>query len=81
MEFRKIPIILKTDCKSLLENITTSSLVANKRLRIDIAALKEMMERKDIQENEWIPSKDQVADRLTKALNNSAAIINYVSGK
>ena len=58
-------IELHTDNKSLYDTVRTSNLPVDKRLRIDIAALRESVE-KDSVSMKWISSKSQLADALTK---------------
>ena len=54
-----------TDCHSLYDNVNSTKLVEEKRLRIDIAMLKQMQERKEM-ELKWTESENQLADVLTK---------------
>ena len=64
---RKLPPIkLLTDNKSLHDSTKTSNTLADKRLLIDMSALREMVENKEL-EIMWISSKEQLADVLTKA--------------
>ena len=57
----------KTDSRILQRAITSAMGVSNRKLRIDIAAVKEMIERGEIARLQWTGSKQQVADGLTKA--------------
>ena len=59
------PVIAFTDCKSLYDNIGTSHIVTEKRLRIELAALREHVKKGELS-LEWINSKSQIADALTK---------------
>lgn len=61
-----IPIEIKTDSRTLEKALKTTSGVFSRRLRIDIAAIKEMMEKGEIRTVVWISSGDQVADIFTK---------------
>ena len=74
-----IPIYMKTDCKSLKDNLESTSLVANKRLRIDIAAIKEMVEKGDIEKVAWISSREQLADALTKQKGEKGLLMTYLN--
>ena len=62
----KIPIICYTDNESLVQNLATSNTVSDFRLRVDIARLREMLATKEITKVNWIDTKKQVADCLTK---------------
>ena len=58
-------IDLFTDNKSLYDNVNTSNLVSDKRLRVDISAVREMV-IEDRVNFKWISGKIQLADVLTK---------------
>ena len=58
-------IDLVTDCKSLLDSVTATNLVSDRRLRVDIAALRQMVENGE-DNFHWIDSLMQLADGLTK---------------
>ena len=59
------PIILRTDNKSLHDAIRTTNTLSEKRLMIDMSALRQMSDRKEV-EVQWISAKLQLADVLTK---------------
>ena len=65
LEKGEIKINLHTDNKNLHDAIYTTNLVTDKRLRVDISALREMYERGEV-EVRWISSEHQLADCLTK---------------
>ena len=60
-----IPVEAITDCRSLYDNVNSTKMCTEKRLRIDIAMLKQMQERSEIV-LQWIDTKEQLADVLTK---------------
>ena len=62
----KISIFAYVDNKSLDESLRSTKQVQEKRSRIDIAEVQRMLESKEINEINWIPSKKNLADRLTK---------------
>ena len=74
-----IPIYIKTDCKTLKDNLESTSLVANKRIRIDIAAIKEMVEKGHIEKVAWISSREQLADALTKQKGEKGLLMPYLN--
>ena len=51
--------------KSLFENIHSTTAVAEKRLRVEIAAIRESVRKNEVKV-EWVPHVDQLADCLTK---------------
>ena len=59
------------DSKSLVDNIQLSKLLTEKRLRVDLAATRQSVERGVI----WVHGHDQIADRLTKAGASSAKLL------
>jgi hypothetical protein len=67
-----IPLILLTDSYSLYETITKLGTLAEKRLMIDVMALRESYEGKEINEIRWINGEDNPADALTKSTPNRA---------
>ena len=54
------------DNKSLVDCLQSTKLVEDRSLRINIAVLRDMMERKEIQTVKWIETSKQLADCLTK---------------
>ena len=70
----KLPIVrCKTDNASLVETLKTDNLVTDKRLRIDIARIKEMIKNEEITV-EWIEGQKQISDCLTKSGASSASL-------
>ena len=66
MGFKKLPITLVTDNESLANATHSTTSVEEKRLRIDISALRESLCSKEIDEIRWVPTQHQLADSLTK---------------
>lgn len=62
---RKLPVELYVDNHSLYDNVYSVKNVSEKRLRIDIAILKEMIQNGELKIF-WVESKAQLADVLTK---------------
>ena len=54
------------DNRSLVDALSSSKQVDDKRLRIDLAVLEDMLARKEITDVRWVPSSLQLADCLTK---------------
>lgn len=76
-----IDMQLITDNKSLVQAINSVTPVEDKRLRIEIAMLQESMERKDFSAIHLIPSKNNMANALTKQGASCKTLINVLSGK
>jgi hypothetical protein len=70
--FGKIPTIVCTDSYSLYECLVKLGTTKEKRLMIDIMALRQSYERREIMEIRWINGGDNPADAMTKADPNKA---------
>ena len=75
-----IPIEAVVDNKSLFLSLKTSKHVTEKRLRVDIAALKEQLADHVKNEIKWVGTKQQLADCLTKK-GVSTILLNIVLEK
>ena len=62
-----IPIHCKTDNKALFQSVMTTTQILDKRLRIETAIIREVLERKEIAKLDWIPTDVQLSDGLTKS--------------
>lgn len=78
-ETENIKIICKTDNSCLYDSVHSSTQILDKRLRIEMAILREMLDRKEIAEFSWIPTDEQVADSLTKKGVPSFKILGFIS--
>ncbi|KAF1966032.1 hypothetical protein BU23DRAFT_584689 [Bimuria novae-zelandiae CBS 107.79] len=67
-----IPLVVCTDSYSLYECLVKLGTTNEKRLMIDIMALRQSYERREIAEIQWINGKDNPADALIKATPNRA---------
>ncbi|KAF2022611.1 hypothetical protein EK21DRAFT_105692 [Setomelanomma holmii] len=68
----EIPLVICTDSYSLYECLVKLGTTKEKRLMIDIMALRQSYERREITEIRWIKSDDNPADAFTKAAPNHA---------
>ena len=75
---RKLEAVVKTDSRTLMTAIKSSTGVSSKRLKIDMAAIKETIEAGEIKEVQWVQGKQQIADVLTKAGVLEDSIRNYI---
>jgi hypothetical protein len=66
------------DNNDAYEAIYSSKQVMKGRLRIDIGAIKEMVEKKEIDSVSWIPAKHQLADCLTKRGASTRTLIETI---
>jgi hypothetical protein len=67
-----IPIVVCTDSYSLYECLVKLGSTKEKRLMIDIMALRESYERREILEIRWINGQDNPADAMTKKDPNNS---------
>ena len=75
----KIPILAYIDNKSLDESLRSTKQVQEKRLRIDVAEVQCMLESEEINEINWIPSKENLADGLTKRGIDTSVLLQCIS--
>ena len=75
---RKLEAVVKTDSKTLMTAIKSSTGVSSKRLKIDMAAIKETLEAGEITEVQWVQGKHQIADVLTKSGVSEENIRDYI---
>ena len=66
LEPRTIKIEAYVDNKSVIEAIFSTRLVDDKRLRVDIAAIKELIQLHDVNRIQWVPGHLQLANPMTK---------------
>ena len=78
---RKLEALVKTDSKTLMTAVKSSTGVSSKRLKIDIAAIRETIASEEIKEVQWIQGKHQVADVLTKSGVSEEIIRKYVENR
>ena len=55
--------------------------ILDKRLRIEMAILREMLSNKEITEITWVPNIHQIADALTKRGVPSSKILQHLTGQ
>ena len=70
--FEKLPIIVCIDSYSLYECMVKLGSTKEKRLMIDIMAMRQLYERRELSEVRWIDGKDNSADAMTKSTANKA---------
>jgi hypothetical protein len=70
--FSQTPIIVCTDSYLLYECLVKLGSTQEKRLIIDIMALRQSYERREITEIRWIDRKDNLANAITKSTLNKA---------
>ena len=77
----RLKAVVKTDSRTLMTAIKSSTGVSGKRLKMEIAAIRETIECGEIQEVQWVTGKKQIADVLTKAGVSEENIRAYVESR
>ena len=81
LQSHNLPIHAYIDSRSLLEALRSTKLVCDRRLRIDIGAMKQAIER-DIASVNWISGSDMLANPLTKrGADGSGLLAVFQTGK
>ena len=73
-----LPITAMVDSKCLQDAIYSTKLVDHKRLRIDIAALKQLIAQNKVDQVKWCCSEKQLANALTKHGASSAQLLEVL---
>ena len=73
-----IPITAIVDNKSCFEAVYSTSLVSDKRLRREIAYIKQVLEREEVDEVRWVTGDKQLADVLTKGGASSLKLLTVI---
>jgi hypothetical protein len=72
LDLPKIPIVVCTDSYFLYKCLVKLSTMKEKRLIIDIMALRQLYKRREITEMRWINGHDNLANAMTKLTPNKA---------
>ena len=74
-----VPIVVYTDSLSLYDYLVKLGTTKEKRLMIDIMALREAYERGNVDDVRWINGRDNPADLLTKAKVVNPQLTTFVN--
>ena len=69
-----------TDNKSLVETINSTKTLTEKRLKVDICIIREMIEKLQVKQISWCDSSSQLADCLTKAGPSCEKLLRVLQG-
>ena len=75
----KLQVYCKVDNKSLVDALQSSKLVEGKRLRVEIAVLQEMLDKKDLAAVTWVPTSTQLANCLTKGGVSAKSLLETIA--
>ena len=71
-------VMCYTDSRGLYRALYSTKTVQDKRLRIDIARIKQMLEVGEVTKVGWVDSSQQLADSLTKKTASSNALLDVL---
>ena len=72
------PIHCFTDSKSLLDSVHSTKTLKEKRMKVDVCIIREMLEKHEINSINWCASEKQLADCLTKATSSPNKLISIL---
>ena len=75
-----LDVICKVDNKSLVDALSSSKCIEDRRLRIDMAVISDMLTRKELKSVSWVPTTQQHADCLTKRGASTEQLRAVLSG-
>ncbi len=70
-----VPTVCFTDSKQLYDALKSSKTVLEKRLRVEVSSIQELLQNGEIGEVKWVQSELQLADSLTKKTANYDSLI------
>ena len=71
-------IVCFTDSHSLLDALKSTKMVSEKRLRIELNSIKQVVDRRQIKNVTWTETKKQLTDCLTKRGSSSFALLKFL---
>ena len=80
VSFEAVNITLFTDNKSLYETVHSTKSIEDKRLKIDICILRQVLSNGEIHSIEWVETKKQIADSLTKGGASTKKLLDILNG-
>ena len=78
-DMKKLNTECKTDSQSVFNAVHSVTALLDKRLRVDVAILTEMIGKGKIKKGTWVPTKDQLADCLTKRGNSPLKLLQVLT--
>ncbi len=78
---KDIPISILTDNRSLTDAAHSTTVVSNKRLQIELAVIRGMIQSGELNEFRWVAAESQVANALTKAGASSDLLLEILGCK
>ena len=79
MNIERLPIHCYVDNKSLVDSLYSSHQVDEKRLRIDLAVIDDMLQKSEITKVHWVDTTQQLANCMTKRGASSTRLMEAIS--
>ena len=73
-------IVLRTYNISLEQSVHSTNSLSDKRTEMDVSIVREMLEKGEVKEVEWVPTEQQLADCLAKKGASSKKLLQALSG-
>ena len=73
-----LPIKCYVDNKSLVDSIFLTKTLTEKRLKIDICIIHDMLSKNEVYSIEWCKSEAQLTDCLTKGTASNTKLLNVL---
>ena len=73
-----IPIIGYVDSNQLYQQVTSTKQCLDMRMRLDIAGIREVIRTGEVQSISWVPTRDMLADCLTKKNADCSKLKNVI---
>lgn len=77
----KVRLVVKTDCRSLVDTVKANRRLTEKRLAIDVALLAELLANGQLWGLQWVATSQQLADALTKRMSGNALLQILATGR
>ena len=76
-----VPIKCYVDNKSLVDSIFSTKTLTEKRLKIDICIIRDMLSKNEVYSIEWCKSEAQLVDCLTKGTASNTKFLNVLKNR
>ena len=76
-----LPIHCYNDKKILLDSVYSTKPLKEKRLKMDVSIIQEMLDKKETEFINWSSTEKQLADCLTKASASCTKLISVLNGE
>ena len=77
----RLPIICVTDNRSLANSAYSTKTLTDKRLKVDISIIREMLVKRELHKITWMEKGNQLPDCLTKSGASSLNLLQILDGK